>query len=233
MGRVDLIEENKHTYDYYVKSQNYKAEHKVEFVFENDKKELTVEVPFQKTTKYYKIRENPVNFPLNNYNHIFKQLNGLKVKSIFNHSYNHSICRFYFRLHNKGTEPLQEYKIFLDFNGDFKSIDTCTKGNTLLVNPNIKYNIFIWDEEKQGKIVPFKNILVPDDSVGFDTICLKPFQKETEVHIRWKLVSLNFKVEGELKLLIKPTYVSKEETIVVEDESETRIEEIIEDYVTD
>ena len=44
---VDLIEENKHTYDYYIKSQNYKTEHDIEFVFENNHSELIVEVPFR------------------------------------------------------------------------------------------------------------------------------------------------------------------------------------------
>src|SRR5690606_13543838 len=51
---VDLIDENKQTHDYYVKSLNFKTEHEIKFVFENDKPELLVEVPFQKTITHYK-----------------------------------------------------------------------------------------------------------------------------------------------------------------------------------
>ncbi|MNR51192.1 hypothetical protein D3C85_1708250 [compost metagenome] len=69
--------------------------------------------------------------------------------------------------------------------------------------------------------------------MSFDVIGLKPFKKDTEVKIHWKLVSLNYKTEGNLKLNIKPTYKLEEETILVEDPLKVRLEEQIEDYITD
>jgi len=231
---VDLIEENKHTYDYYIKSQNYKTEHDIEFVFENNLSELIVEVPFRKITTHYNQKIVPAfDSFMGNSNLLFSQLGMLSVKPVSMFSFNHSYCRFYFRLHNKGTEPLHEFKIFLEFTGDFESIDTCTKGHYLIPNPNIKYDTYIWNEDKQGKIIPLKNVLVPEDSIAFDTICLKPHKKETVVLIHWKLISLNFKAEGDLKLLIKPIFKEEHKTILVEDPLKVRIEELIEDYVTD
>ena len=231
---VDLIDENKQTHDYYVKSLNFKTEHEIKFVFENNESEMTVLVPFQKTIKHYKQKIIPATDSyLGNSNILFSQLGFPKIKPFSMYTFNKSYCRFYFRLHNLGSQPLEEFKIFLDFNGEFESIDTCTKGTSIIANPNIKYDTFIWNDDKQGKIVPLKNILVQDDSIGFDTICLKPLKEEREIKINWKLVSLNYKTEGELNLIIKPDFQIKEETILVNDPSEVRTTEEIEDCISE
>lgn len=231
---VDLIDENKLTHDYYVRSLNFKTEHEVLFTFENNKSEFTIEVPFRKKVTHYKQKISPAQDGIIvQSNMLFSQLGALNRKPISLFSFNHSYARFYLRLHNIGSEPLHEFKIFLDFEGDFESIETCTKGSHFVLNPNLKYDTFIWDEDKQGKIVPLKNILVQDDTIGFDTICLKPFVRETEVKIHWKLVSLNYKTEGDLILKIRPTYKLEEESILVEDPLKVRVEEEVKDYVTD
>lgn len=231
---VDLIDENKQTHDYYVRSINFKTEHEVLFTFENDETEYVIEIPFRKKITHYKQKIVPAedNF-VGLSEMLFSQFRMDHIKPFSMYSFNHSYARFHFRLHNLGSEPLQEFKVFLDFEGDFQSIETCTKSHYMLPNPNLQYDTFIWNEDRQGKIIPLKTILVQDDTISFDTICLKPFNKNTEVKIHWKLVSLNYKTEGELKLNIKPTYKLKEETILVEDPLKVRIEEDIEDYITD
>ncbi|GIQ60537.1 hypothetical protein Flavo103_36730 [Flavobacterium collinsii] len=230
---VDLIDENKQTHDYYVRSLNFKTEHQVLFTFENNENEYTIEVPFRRKISNYRQKIVPADTSVSLSSMLFNQFNMDRIKPYSMSTFNHSYARFYFRIQNLGSEPLQEFKIFLDFEGDFESINTCTKGHYLISNPNIQYDTFIWNEDKQGKIIPLKNILVQDDTMGFDTICLKPFNKNTEVKIHWKLVSLNYKTEGDLKLNIKPTYKIKEETILIEDPLKVRIEENIEDYITE
>lgn len=232
---VDLIEENKQTYDFYVKSINYKTEHDIKFMFENNEEELIVEVPFLKTINRYvqhddSTRLAEITKKPDIYSSIFSNMP--MIKDPFS-SFNHSLCRFYFRLHNIGNEPLQDYKIFLDFSGEFEKIDTCTKGNFMIPNPNLKYDTFIWDEDRKGKIIPLKNLLVSEDSVAFDTIYIKPYIKETEVTINWKLVSLNYKTEGCLKLIITPTYEVEEKISYVYDSKNVREEIKVSDYITD
>jgi hypothetical protein len=232
---VDLVEENKHTYDFYVKSISYKTEHEVKFVFENDEDELVVEVPYLKTINRYVLHDNSTILAENAkkpdiYSSIFSSM--AMIKDPFS-SFNHSLCRFYFRLHNIGNEPLQEFKIFLNFNGDFEEIDTCSKGHFLLPNLNLKYDTFIWKEDKSGKIIPLKNLLVSEDTIAFDTIYIKPYIQETEVIINWRLVSLNYKTEGNLKLIIKPTYKVEERIIYVYNSTKVRDEIQISDYITD
>ena len=231
---VDLIDENKQTHDYYVKSMNFKTAHEIEFVFENDKTELTLEVPFSKTTTHYRQKIIPVGHEL--YGKRFSAFDALKniqLNSKSSFGYNHSYARFSLRLRNLGTEPLKEYKIFLEFEGHFESVDTCSE-DFPIINLNIRPDTYISNEERQGKIVPKNKILVQEDSVSFDTIHLKPLRLETEVKIKWRLVSLDFREEGELLLTIIPIYKIQEKTVLVDDPFEVRIEEgIVGDYITD
>lgn len=231
---VDLIDENKQTHDYYVRSINFKTEHEVLFTFENNENELTIEVPFRKLITHYKQKIIPAHDgSIGSSNILFSQLGMMNIKPVSMFRINHSYARFYFRLHNLGSEPLQEFKVFLDFEGDFDSIDTCTKGSPIIPNPNVKYDTFIWNEDRKGKIIPLKNILVQDDSIGFDTICLKPFPKKTQIKIHWKLVSLNYKTEGDLKLVIKSAFKVEEKTVLIDNPLKVRSEENVEDYITD
>jgi len=231
---VDLIDENKQTHDYYVNSLNFKTEHLIKFLFENNESEMTVLVPFKKTITYYKQKTIPqTDLEKLTASVLANQYNFPKFKPFSMYSVNKSYCRFFFRLYNLGSQPLEEFKIFLEFEGEFESIDTCTKESHLISNPNVKYDTFIWNKDKQGEIVPHKSILVQDDSLGFDTICLKPFNKEKEIKIHWKLVSLNYKTEGDLNLIIKPDFQIKVETIIVIETSEVRTIEKIEDCIAE
>jgi hypothetical protein len=230
---VDLIDENKQTYDYYVRSINYKTDHLAIFLFENGEEEITVKVPFKKIVTHYKQRIIPASqqlfgMPSFNINPIVNI--PFPISPLFDNSFNHSYCRFFFRLYNKGTEPIKEFKIFFQFEGKYESIDTCSKGH--LLSPNYNYDTFIWEESKQGKIVPLKHILVQDDFISFDTICLKPFPEPSKIEFKWKLVSLDYKNEGILILNIVPEFILKEETVLVEDPTYVRTEENIEDYIT-
>lgn len=224
---VDLIDENKQTYDYYVNSMNFISEHKVEFLFENDSVELESKIPFKKIINKYELKEK-AEIEIDKY-----FLNFISDTSYSFNSFNKSYCRFYFRLHNIGEEPLREFKIFLNFDGEFESIDTCRKGSVFSPNVDIEYDTFIWDEDKQGKIVPFKNILVQGDSIGFDTICLKPRNdKISTIKINWKLVSLNFKDQGVLTLKTIPDYEIEEKTHKIEDKNLVGLKEEIKDIIT-
>jgi len=239
---VDLIDENRETHDYYVKSLNYKTEHDIQFLFENDGVVLSVEVPFRKKITRYRKR---LDVKVNNIPYEDRIIPGMEHLSIWNsikpmslYTYNHSYCTFRLKLKNIGTEPLKEFKIFLEFEGNLEYIDT-TKSNSgaslLGISMPKTYNTYISKDGKTGKIAPLRNILVQDDSMTFDTIYIKPFHKhiETEITINWKLVSLDYKSEGSLKLNIIPTYKLDTKVIFVDDPSDARVVEEIEDYITD
>lgn len=236
---VDLIDENRTTHDWYVKSQNFKTNQSCQLTFHDNSNELTIKVPFQK--KYTDYRQKIVlpNQSLINALTKQKRLHGLitvKHPSIFVNRINHSFCKFYFRLHNTGNSPIEEYKVFLEFDGKFHSIDTVTKGGDGMIATKIRYtyDTFIDSEAKTGKIVPESNILVGEDSISFDDITIKPVHKSKEIDIKWKLVSRDYKQEGTLKLNIDIEIKENHKTVLVEDPLKVRIEEgDIEDYITE
>jgi hypothetical protein len=190
---VDLIDENKTTHDWYLKSQNFKINQSCRLTFHDNTEEITIKVPFQKNFTEYKQKIIPENSGLSSFISQQQRINemfSVKHTSVFDRSINHSWCQFYFRLHNTGNSPIEEYKIFLEFNGDFESIDTVTKrGGLFATRINYTYNTFINGENKTGKIVPESTILVGEDSVRFDYIAIKPIHKPRIINIHWKLVS--------------------------------------------
>lgn len=236
---VDLIDENQSTHDWYLKSQNFKTNHACQLTFHDNSTELSISVPFQK--KYTDYRQKIVLPNQGLYNALSQhqrlhELVSVKHTSIFDTSVNHSFCKFYFRLHNTGNTPIEEFKIFLEFNGDFQSIDTVTKGGSGLIAPaiNYTYDTFIDSVEKSGKIIPETNILVSEDSIGFDDIAIKPLTEPKTINIKWKLVSRDYKQEGELKLNIDIEIKETHKTVLVEDPLKVRIEKgAIEDYITE
>jgi hypothetical protein len=235
---VDLIDENKITHDWYVKSQNFKLNQACKLTFHDNSDEITIKVPFQQTFTEYKQKIIPANPALNSFflqQQRMSEMFSIKHTSIYDSSINHSWCKFYFRLHNIGNAPIEEYKVFLEFDGEFSSIDTVTKGGGLLApRINYTYDTFINGENKTGKIVPESNVIVGEDSVGFDDIAIKPIHESRTVNIHWKLVSRDFKEEGDLKLNIEVEIKRNNRTILVEDPLEVRVEEgKIEDYITD
>lgn len=231
----DKILENKKTYDYYVRSIDFEKQYEVKFVFENDKNELVVEVPFKRVTTHYRQRIVPNKDRLvGDSNILFSQLGLPKspLSSPFS-TVNKSFCIFFFRLHNIGKEPLKNYKIFLNFNGNFESIKTCTKGHYLLPSIEVEYDTYIWNEDKQGKIIPKEKILVPDDISAFDSICIKPIKEESVIDVQWKLVSQEYQTEGDLKLTIKPIFIDEERTELVINPLDKKTTIEIEDHILD
>lgn len=226
---VDLIDENKVTHDWYLKSQNFKTNQSCRLTFHDDSEEITIKVPFQKNITEYKQKIITANPELNN---VLLQILRMNEKLSAAHSsflsINHSWGKFYFRLHNTGNSPIEEYKIFLEFNGEFKSIETIP----MLVG-SYTYDTFIDGENKTGLIIPKSTILVGEDSVGFDDIAIKPIHEPRTINILWKLISKDFKEEGDLKLNIDIEIKINNKTILVEDPLMVRVEEgEIEDYIT-
>lgn len=235
---VDLIDENKQTHDWYLKNQNFKVKKSVSFSFHDNSTELSANIPFKQEVIDYRqkaIAANPALQGLLTPSSMFGNISANKT-SMFDYKINHSYFKFYLRLHNTGIDPIEDFKIFLEFEGDCQEIDTVTKGGGGIFTPaiNYTYDTFIDSKEKTGTIVPHRNILVGEDTMGFDDIKIKPLHSSTTIIIHWKLVSKDFKDNGQLKLNLIPEIKKEFKTVLVEDPLNVRVEEKeIEDYITD
>lgn len=230
---VDLIDENKGTNDYYTKSQNYKTNRNAYVTFQNDENELEGNVKFIKTFTNYRQKIVPATMS-DSLLGIINFSDSLKVNnhSFFDYKINNSYFNFYFRIHNIGNDPIEDFKILLKFDGEFDDLDTITKGGHYLMSPvKYSYDTFINKEDKTGEIIPLKKILVSEDSMGFDDIKIKPLHKDCEISIGWKIISKDYKNQGILILKLKTEIEIIHKTILVTDPLKVRVEETeIEDY---
>lgn len=238
---VDLIEENRKTYDYYVNSINFKSSHAVAITFPDNTTELTIVPKFRKRFTHFKQKNVPQNPLFGNpiFDLIERQQNYAQIISVSSSKteINYSFCQFYLRIHNTGDAPIEEYKVFIEFEGEIVDLSDTNEKTTGFALINIHHRVpdtFLYSDSMTGKIVPRKNILVGDDTFASDDIFLKPTPKESKIVIKWKLVSKSFKQEGDLLINVKPDIETIYKDILVEDPLKVRTEESdIEDYIED
>lgn len=231
---VDLIDENKQTHDWYVKSQNFKTTRRVSVTFQDNLTELTLTPKFKRIVTHYTQKKNSA-VPYNNsltalmqYEKRFSTI-GVGNTSMSGTKVNLSYSHLYFQIHNTGLATLEEFKMFFEFNGEVQDLKETNEEYTgfPLIRPTSHYrtDVTLWTESMSGKVVPKKSILVGDDEFTSDDIFLKPFPKNYEILVRWKLISKDFKDEGTLKLIIKPDFERKYNEVLVEDPLEVGFKE--------
>jgi len=237
---VGLIEENRKTYDYYVNSINFKSSNSITITFPDNITELTIVPKFRKRITCFVQKFVPPNpmFGNPNFDLINKQQNTfaqIVSVSMNKTEINYSFCQFCLKIHNTGDTPIEEYKVFLEFEGEIIELsDTnkITSGYSLLSINSKTPDVFLYTDSKTGEIVPRKNILVGDDIFTSDDIFLKTSSKESKIVIRWKLISKSFKQSGDLLINVKPEVETTYKDVLVEDPLKVGIEESdIEDYI--
>jgi len=236
---VDLIDENKLTYEYYVKSQGFKLNKSVELTFQDNSTVLTIRPKFQKRNIDYKQKILPADYlmasPIFKFHKQQEALGRIIVQSQHGDRINHSYSMFDIRVHNTGDEPIENYKVFLQFEGDIIDLsDTNIISGALSIYAKRTPTTYLWSDSMTGKIIPKNSILVGDDSLASEDIYLKPEPKESEIKIKWKLISKDLKEEGELKLIVIPVIEIKYEEVLVEDPLKVKlVAGEIEDYIVD
>lgn len=240
---VDHIYENRHTYDWYVKSQNFKTERSVSVTFENNLSEITLSPKFQQVVTRFKLKDAASKEDISNFgrskeqygdDNYFPMMSSPIISDIseINRSYGH----FCIRVKNTGDEPLEEYKLFLTFEGNIEDVADTNEYHTGLAGIRTVINhpdVTLFEDPFTGQVVPKNSILVGDDTYTSNEIFIKPVPVDTTVIIKWKLVSKNFKDFGELSVFLKPIIDKLYRDIEVNDSlkvcsMEGEIDEVIE-----
>ncbi len=230
---VDLIDENKQTHDWYIKNQNYKSNKSVKLTFENNENEIILEPKFRKTTYHYKQKIVQYNPRDHNRNAMFVDVSSIGYSK---NELNLSYSKFEIQIHNTGSEPLEDYKVILNFEGEIQNLsDNNEEGHSIVqLLRKHKPNTYLWEETMSGKIIPTESILVGDDTFRSEDIYLRPLPEEYDIKIKWKLISKDFKDNGELTLKVKPNIIFENKEVLVEDPLRLGIKEgEIEDYLVD
>ena len=149
---------------------------------------------------------------------------------------NHSYSGIYLKIHNTGNSPLKDYKILFEFEGFIKGLaNTNEKHVGSPIIPNLtpsKPTVFLNSTEYTGEIIPKNNILVGDDIFISDTIFIKPAIEDSQIILKWKLISDGFKDQGKLTINSEPQIKKDYETLFIDDPKQVEFEKKqIEDYI--
>lgn len=128
-------------------------------------------------------------------------------------------CWFELTIKNTGKKVIEDYKIELEFEGEFEKVGT--------EKPDVfNYKIFKSNVKSYSNcnrslyIDPYEPVLVPSDGFTTSGLYIKPtIAIETEVMIKWKLLSRDFEDCGELVVSVMPKYNIQVNSKFVDDEN--------------
>lgn len=218
---VDLIDENKETHDWYVKSQSCQLNQSIKITFENDADLKELHIPYQRRIISYKLRPKPIVHTQAKGKLDFSNLmfNDPFVQDV---SVDKSFGIFNLKIVNVGNTPIENYKIHLEFEGAIRKIVgpprsryNSGRKEHVSLNPDT----FIDEDGKTGKIIPHEKIFVPNDYVSFDNIIIYP-ENDAEIQIKWKIVSADFEDTGVIVLRTVTEWLEVSESKFVDSEEE-------------
>lgn len=240
---VDLLEERRITYNWYVNNCQYKDSSDVFISFSLGKTECTIHPKYlRKTTKYV--------LKMPQYNDPFRLLNQQIAKltatpsfispQLFESKVNYKWCKIYWTISNIGQTVLEDYKLYLSFDGDsIEDLDTPGNfdNNPLIeaatraaIIDRIERNREVFFSEEYSNVLVFKPLskaLVQDDHVTFVTH-VKPLNHKTSgIDVFWKFVSRDYSKDGVLKIMVEPEYEDVVNTIEVDSDEDLK-EDLVE-----
>lgn len=117
---------------------------------------------------------------------------------------------------NIGDSVIEDYKLRLYFDGDFEKIDTRTPRISELFAKTVKHDVFMNGDT--CLIQPEKNFLVQKDFFVSEAIILIPkLAVNTEIKIKWELISRDYNDRGELYINVEPNFKLKTKEYLVLD----------------
>ncbi|MDD3944890.1 MAG: hypothetical protein PHS38_09265, partial [Bacteroidales bacterium] len=239
---VDLLEERRDTYNWYINNCQYKDLSDVE-VFIDWGKEYIIHPEYLRTTITYALKDN------NPYNTIYQDIYNLYnsskiVTPSFNPLYtprkiNYTWCEIPINIKNAGSTVIEDYKLYLTFEPDkIEELDDMFYyPNSPLMSQAAVAQIYasrqaereVFKSSEWYNVIeyrPLDNILVQDDSKRF-IIRVKPKQNEDKICVRWSVKSRNYQNNGQLYLNVIPKYEDRTKIVYVIDNNDLKEKEII------
>jgi hypothetical protein len=232
----NLIDNNKQTHDWYVKNKKYRTNKSVELTFEDGTTEITCSPKFKKTYTNYIQQIIPASSP-DYYDRVKVQrvtATSFTMEPSFATKINLSYVKFYILLRNTGAEPIEKYKIRLEFEGEIQDLANTNESGGLMPSIRFEPNTYLSYSSLSGVITPKETTLVNDDTLASEDIFIKPFPEKSKITIHWKLLSKDFKDEGKLIINTLPDIEAKYEQILVKDllkVGNRNVEGEIEDFI--
>jgi len=216
---VDLIEENKKTYDWYVRNVNFKTQFSASIKFQDGSERLIFTPKLYKNHITYKLKQpKKISLGIDYYSPEENRKSRIEIATepqpvryfLNGTTYNKSTSVFSIRLTNTGNTAIKNFKIYFEFIGNDFVIDTVTKQSRFLDNFKYTYDTFIYKDSTDGIFVPEQEILVQKDSIRTDDFCIRPNNEGIkEIEVKWQLVSEDFDDSGSLFIELHPEIIEK------------------------
>ncbi|WP_407503292.1 hypothetical protein [Elizabethkingia miricola] len=237
-------------YNWYVKNEDFHRVKEISITFENGTSEIICHPKFQKNIKRYELKtiDDQLNEEVKHIATLKNVFSNIKLSdreideiikinrghTIENRNFNHPLlgekyvwgrnCWLKLQIKNSGQSVIEDYKIELDFEGDFEEVGAESKN--VILEPHFFNNVKEYGNTNRSLYIKPKNsILVPEDYFTTGNFFISPKVKEySEIILRWKLISRDFADSGCLLVKIVPKY----HTVYI-DEKVNSIEEVKEE----
>jgi hypothetical protein len=248
---VDLLEERRDTFNWYINNCQYKESSDIEIYVDWGKK-IEINPEYIKNTKTYKkkveidLYKNPL-WALNQ--KIATDYNSLRIttpnigfhdilypKSKIDYRW----CTIPINIRNTGNTVIKDYKLYLVFEKDtIEGLDD--KYRSFNPGPLIDQSIVaqenidrrnrreVFESDEFSCVIeyhPLNPILVQDEHKTF-TIGVKPKDGIDEILVQWIVKSRNYKKNGELVIKVIPKYEDKRISVEVENECDLKPDEVV------
>lgn len=237
------IPEFQKVYDWYLKNENFHRVREISISFSDGSLEKTIQPKFQKNinrfltkTESKKQDSDIIKSSILN-NSLYEHFQSLQIvqehqdrlmSTLINNTHEwQQLCWFSLNIKNNGEHVIEDFKIELDFEGEF--VEVGTEHRSPLLSPNFKSNVKEYSNSKTSLLIkPFSNILVQGDSFETNDIYIIPrLGKLSDVKMHWKLLSRDFEDSGFLEIKIRPLYYSIVKDYIVDSPEEEIITESI------
>ncbi len=239
---VDLLEERRDTYNWYINNCQYKDSSDIEVDFYGTK-EYEINPEYVKVFKQYSLRESN---PYSLFNQELLQSSGFPKISdyLYNPLYskrkiNYTWCTVPINIKNTGSTVIEDYKVYLYFDSDkieklddkFRYINEplVDQAAVAQINASRRAEREVFESSDYYNVIEFRpinKVLVQGDYRSFK-IGVKPKQNVDNIIVTWIVKSRNYQKNGGLLLNVIPKYEEKTENILVSEVSELKETEII------
>jgi hypothetical protein len=230
----DIVEilENTQTLNWYLTSMDYLNQYSVNITFDNDNNSIKLHPTFL-SVDYEKVYSNDVTIPNimdiihgrveeDNPKKIYEDpeedwvcsqpitfRTNLRMMGMYYELYNNTCVKFKLKIRNDGKKALDNYKVIFDIEGGYLSFDRLDKRTKYYDLTDYEYSSYYSSKNKQGRCVPHSTVLVPGDHVIFDYFTLKPLPEIKTLFLNWQLLSRDYNISGQLKIVIIPQFIAK------------------------
>ena len=241
---VDLLEQERTVYNWYLNNCQFKEATDVKVVFQNGSEESTISPLYLRTIKKYRYKE-PINNPFGLDNQLFQQqyANMLSIPSLqdalrLSRKINKCWCRLYIKIENLGNTVIKSPKMTVWFREeDIESISDRfsyiqpsafhDQNAVATINAERARKREVFQNYSNGiEYKPLESVFVQKDERRF-SLSIIPKQGMDSFPLFWQFLCEDYSKEGTLTINVSPKYEEKVDVIDVDNKEDEKEEVIV------